>query len=191
MHIRSELQKILQALVGADALKVKVERPSSADHGDYATSIALALGKQQGIAPQQAASQLVEKLKAQTHAAIGDISIAGPGFINLRLSDAWLTEQAGAAAKSVAGLGKSTLHKGEYAHLEFISANPTGPLTLANARGGFLGDVLGNVLQRTGYKVVREFYVNDRGNQVGVLAESVLRRYWQQQGITIDYPETC
>ncbi|MFA6473506.1 MAG: arginine--tRNA ligase [Patescibacteria group bacterium] len=191
MHIRFELQKMLQELVGADALKVKVERPSSAEHGDYATSIALALGKQQGIAPQQAASQLVEKLKAQAHPAIGDISIAGPGFMNLRLSDAWLTAQGVAAAKSVAGLGKSMLHKGEHAHLEFISANPTGPLTLANARGGFLGDVLGNVLQRTGYKVVREFYVNDRGNQVGVLAESVLRRYWQQQGITIDYPETC
>jgi arginyl-tRNA synthetase len=187
------VRKILQTLISEVSKDPapKVERTPRPEFGDYASNVALGVAKAKDALPRDVAEHLALKIAATKNATISKIDVAGPGFLNITLDDAWLVEQAAVFAKSASSLTKSTEYKGKHAHLEFISANPTGPLTLANARGGFLGDVLGNVLERTGYKVYREYYVNDRGNQVSVLAESVLRRYFQQQGITIDYPETC
>ena len=186
MNVRKELQELITKVAGGT--QAKIERTPRPDFGDYATNVALGLAKVENQKPHDIAAKLSEKVTAPY---IAKVSVADPGFLNITLDDAWLVAKVKVFAKSASSLVKSTEHKGKHVHLEFISANPTGPLTLANARGGFLGDVLGNVLQRTGYKVYREYYVNDRGNQVSVLAESVLRRYFQQQGITIDYPETC
>ncbi|MEK7569861.1 MAG: arginine--tRNA ligase [Patescibacteria group bacterium] len=189
MNIRTELQELIAKVAGMP--QPKIERTPRPEFGDYATNVALGVAQKQDALPRDVAQQLSLRLAATKAECIQKVDVAGPGFINITLSDKWLVAQAKGLQKSAASLSKSTAFKGQHAHLEFISANPTGPLTLANARGGFLGDILGNVLQRVGYKVYREYYVNDRGNQINVLAESVLRRYFQQQGITIDYPETC
>ncbi len=189
MNVRTELQEFVAKVAGI--LQPKIERTPRPEFGDYATNVALSVAQKQNALPHDVAQQLSLRLAATKHELISKVDVAGPGFINITISDAWLAEQGQGIAKSAKALTKSAAYKGQHAHLEFISANPTGPLTLANARGGFLGDVLGNVLERVGYKVYREYYVNDRGVQVSVLAESVLRRYFQQQGITIDYPETC
>ncbi len=189
MNVRRELQDVVAATTGD--VQPKIERTPRPEFGDYATNVALSVAQQSGAMPRDTAHALALKIAAQKSPTIAKVEVAGPGFLNLTLADTWLVAQAKAVAKTVAPLAKSDAYKGQRAHLEFISANPTGPLTLANARGGFLGDVLGNVLERVGYKVYREYYVNDRGVQVSVLAESVLRRYFQQQGITIDYPATC
>jgi len=186
MNVRKELQELVIKVAGGT--RASIERTPRPEFGDYGTNVALNVAHAQKRKPRDIAAAFSQKLTAPY---IAKVDVAGPGFLNITLDDAWLVAQATGFAKSVSPLSKSTANKGKHVHLEFISANPTGPLTLANARGGFLGDVLGNVLQRTGYKVYREYYVNDRGNQVSVLAESVLRRYFQQQGITIDYPATC
>ena len=186
MNVRTELQELITKVTGG--AQPKIERTPRPEFGDYATNVAMSVANVQHQKPREIATELAAKVSAPF---IAKVDVAGPGFLNITLDDAWLITQIEPVAKSVTSLAKSTAYKGQHAHLEFISANPTGPLTLANARGGFLGDVLGNVLERVGYKVYREYYVNDRGVQVSVLAESVLRRYFQQQGITIDYPETC
>lgn len=183
------MQELVAKVAGMP--QAKIERTPRPEFGDYATNVALSVAHMQDALPRDVAQQLSLRIAATKHEAIQKVEVAGPGFINITMSDSWLTAQVKSLQKSAATISKSTTFKGQHAHVEFISANPTGPLTLANARGGFLGDVLGNVLQRAGYKVYREYYVNDRGNQINVLAESVLRRYFQQQGITIDYPETC
>lgn len=189
MNVRSELQGIVAKVSGVQS--PKIERTPRPEFGDYATNVALSVAQRNDARSHDSAQTLALKIAAQKSPLIASVKVAGPGFLNLSLDDVWLTTQAKGIAKSAARLSRSTQYKSRNAHVEFISANPTGPLTLANARGGFLGDVLGNVLERVGYKVLREYYVNDRGVQVSVLAESVLRRYFQQQGITIDYPETC
>lgn len=186
MNVRTELHALIAKVAGIP--QPKIERTPRPEFGDYATNVAMSVANSQHQKPREIATELARKITAPF---IAKVDVAGPGFLNITLDDAWLESQIKPIAKSAAPLAKSPVFKGKYAHLEFISANPTGPLTLANARGGFLGDVLANVLQRVGYKVYREYYVNDRGVQVSVLAESVLRRYFQQQGITIDYPETC
>ncbi len=189
MNVRTELQELVAKVAGTT--QPKMERTPRPEFGDFSSNIALSVAQRKDALPRDVAHALALKLAAQSASCIAKVDVAGPGFLNITLDDAWLVQQVRVVAKSAASLSKSLENKGKHAHLEFISANPTGPLTLANARGGFLGDVLGKVLERTGYKVFREYYVNDRGNQVSVLAESVLRRYFQQQGITIDYPATC
>lgn len=189
MNIRKILQQNI-AKVSGDPL-AKIERTPRPEFGDFSSNVALGIAKGKGAQPRAIADELAKKLSERKGEEVAKVEIAGPGFLNITLDDTWLTNQAKLIAKSASSLAKSDAYKGQHTHLEFISANPTGPLTLANARGGFLGDVLGNVMERVGYKVFREYYVNDRGVQVSVLAESVLRRYYQQQGITIDYPDTC
>jgi arginyl-tRNA synthetase len=191
MNIRAELEKLIQKFVNDSSIRVRVERTPNVKFGHYTTNVALPLAKSRKESPNIVAQQLSDFLLNKKHPAIAETAVAGPGFVNIWLKDEWLEAQVELIARSAQALSKNDVGKGKRVHLEFISANPTGPLTLANARGGFLGDTLAKVFKRLGWKVRTEYYVNDRGNQVGVLAESVLRRYWQQQGITVDYPETC
>ena len=191
MNIRKQIGDLLEKFSNNQVKDFQVEIPENLNFGDYSTNLVLKLVKEQKQAPKEISEKLIKFFAKNQHPAIEKVHIAGPGFVNFSLKESWLIEQVGELNKSSERFSKSEIGLGKKVHLEFISANPTGPLTLANARGGFLGDILSRVLKRAGYKVFTEYYVNDRGNQVAVLAESVLRKYWQQHGITIDFPETC
>ena len=154
-----------------------VERPRDAAHGDWASSVAMRLAKQAHMSPRAIAETLVEHM--QVGGDIASIDIAGPGFINVTLSPrAW--QRAFADARSLdTAYGSSNVGGGARVDLEFVSANPTGPMHLGHGRWAALGDALGNVLAFCGYDVTREFYINDAGNQMDVFAASVAQRYLQ------------
>ncbi|MEJ6574537.1 MAG: arginine--tRNA ligase [Actinomycetes bacterium] len=148
-----------------------LERPKNRDHGDYATSIALALSKPSGIAPRKIAEIIVAGLKA--HKDIAKLEIAGPGFVNITLEK---SSQGGVIANILAAgktFGHSNKLDGVAINLEFISANPTGPLHLGHTRWAAVGDALGRVLSAAGAKVSREFYINDRGVQMDKFGASL------------------
>ncbi len=168
---------------------VKVERPADPKNGDLATTLPLQLA---GIL-KRSPLEIAEKLKQTglSLPALEEPVVAAPGFLNFSLKKSWLAKQPKRILASGSNYGRSEIAKRERIHLEFISANPTGPLTLGNGRGGFTGDVLGNVLSMSGARVHREYYVNDVGKQVETLAESIVRRYFQLQGIPVEYPEYC
>lgn len=199
MNLKSQLQNSLKNvvvklwpeakdLIIAGRLVIDVEHPQDERFGDYSTNLAMKLGAIFKIGPLQTAQRIVESLKIDKFEKI--VALA-PGFINFYFDKKWVAKQVGAVLREKQNFGKSKFGKGKRVQVEFVSANPTGPLTIGNGRGGFSGDTLANVLKLAGYRVQREYYVNDRGNQVNILAESVLRRYWQHHGIKIDYPEYC
>jgi arginyl-tRNA synthetase len=171
---------------GTDSQPIDVEVPKDTAHGDYATSVAMRLARTLRKNPREIATAIVEKLEKK--APIASAEIAGGGFVNLRLDDAWLRSQVGEIVKAGEEYGRSERLKGRKIQVEFISANPTGPLTVANARGGPLGDVLANVLAFAGAEVQREYYVEDQGTQVRRYGESVAVRYRQLFGEDVPLP---
>jgi arginyl-tRNA synthetase len=177
-----------EELHGLDRRNVTVEPPRDPAHGDLATNAAMVLAKPAGTNPRALADRLVEKLLALDEVA--EASVAGRGFINLRLiDDAWRTEL-NAVADAAADYGRSTMGAGKRVNVEYVSANPTGPMHMGHCRGAVVGDALCNVLQFAGYTVTREYYVNDAGGQVDTLARSVYLRYLEALGQTIgDIPE--
>ena len=150
---------------------VRLERPKNREHGDFATSIALQLAKSSGKSPLEVAQMLQRDL--QTLAEVAKVDIAGPGFINITLNSADLAELVRTVITADATYGNSTALAGTAINLEFISANPTGPLHLGHTRWAAVGDALGRVLSAAGAKVAREFYINDRGNQMDLFGQSV------------------
>jgi arginyl-tRNA synthetase len=150
---------------------VRLERPKNREHGDFATSIALQLAKSSGKPPLEVAQMLQRDL--QTLAEVAKVDIAGPGFINITLNSADLAELVRTVITAGATYGNSTALAGTAINLEFISANPTGPLHLGHTRWAAVGDALGRVLSAAGAKVAREFYINDRGNQMDLFGQSV------------------
>jgi len=150
---------------------VRLERPKNRDHGDFATSIALQLAKSSGKSPLEVAQMLQRDL--QTLAEVAKVDIAGPGFINITLNSADLAELVRTVITAGATYGNSSALAGTAINLEFISANPTGPLHLGHTRWAAVGDALGRVLSAAGAKVAREFYINDRGNQMDLFGQSV------------------
>jgi len=150
---------------------VRLERPKNRDHGDFATSIALQLAKSSGKSPLEVAQMLQRDL--ETFAEVAKVDIAGPGFINITLNSADLAELVRTVITAGATYGNSSALAGTAINLEFISANPTGPLHLGHTRWAAVGDALGRVLSAAGAKVAREFYINDRGNQMDLFGQSV------------------
>ena len=165
MTIRQEIIKAIKQASGAALTEISVDYPEKREHGDYSTNIALRLKKD----PQA----LSLKLKAKRN-LFEKVETAGPGFINFFISSEYLQKKLGEILENKEGFGGLSIGRGKKVNVEFISANPTGPLTLGNGRGGFCGDVLTNVLQRAGFKVEREYYVNDVGEQVKKLGHSLL-----------------
>ena len=159
---------------------VTVEPPRDPSHGDLATNAAMVLAKQAKINPRALAELIVEHLKREPD--ITEASIAGPGFINLRLSEqAWLRELEAIAALGE-DYGRSQLGGGQRVNIEYVSANPTGPMHMGHCRGAVVGDALAGLLEFSGHKVIREYYVNDAGGQVDVLARSAHLRYREALG---------
>lgn len=152
--------------------EVAVERPKNREHGDYATNVALQLAKGSGLKPAQIAAMLAEQLA--TLDGIESAEIAGPGFLNIKLSAAAAGLLARRIVEQGEGFGRSKAMSGTTVNLEFISANPTGPLHLGHTRWAAVGDALGRVLSAVGADVTREFYINDRGVQMDRFGESIM-----------------
>ena len=167
---------------------VTVEPPRDPSHGDLATNAAMVLAKQAKTNPRALAEQIVEHLDRDPD--ITSTEIAGPGFINMRLSDnAWRRELEAIAALG-AHYGRSTMGEGRTVNIEYVSANPTGPMHMGHCRGAVVGDALAGLLEFAGHRVVREYYVNDAGGQVDVLARSAHLRYKEALGEDIgEIPE--
>ena len=157
--------------------EVHLERPARREHGDWSSNVALATGKKAGRNPRDLAATLAQSLNADPPAHVESVEIAGPGFLNFRLRHTWLHEvlsdvvDQGEAAYATPDVGR-----GERVLIEFVSANPTGPLHAGHGRGAAYGDSLGRVLARAGYEVGREFYINDRGTQMAKYAASLVAR---------------
>lgn len=148
-----------------------VERPKRAEHGDLATNVAMAIQKKAGKPPRAIAEALVAALKDSD--VVASAEVAGPGFVNLRLHPGVFHAELAEILRAGRGWGRAPAGTGERVNVEFVSANPTGPVTVASGRNAVLGDAIARLLEATGGRVTREYYINDRGNQVRMLAESV------------------
>ena len=173
---------------GLNLSRITVEPPKDASHGDMATNAAMVLAKDAGKKPRDLAEALAEKLRADP--MIESVEIAGPGFINMTLkASAWL-EALRATIVSGAGYGRSRIGQGAKVNVEYVSANPTGPMHVGHCRGAVFGDALASLLDFAGYDVTREYYINDAGAQVDVLARSAFLRYREALGEKIgEIPE--
>jgi arginyl-tRNA synthetase len=154
--------------------EVRVERPKSREHGDWSTNVALQLAKQAGMPPRQLADTLAERLRAV--AGVRVVDVAGPGFLNITLEAASAGELARAIVEAGYGYGQTRAETGHSVNLEFISANPTGPLHIGHTRWAALGDSMRRLLAAAGAQVTAEYYVNDAGTQMDTFARSVLAR---------------
>ena len=169
---------------GLDQSRVTVEPPRDPSHGDIATNVAMVLAKEAGKKPRELAEPIAEKLRADT--LIAKVDVAGPGFINLTLkADAWIAALRGALGLGTENYGRSDVGGGTTINVEYVSANPTGPMHVGHCRGAVFGDALANLLAFAGSKVSREYYINDAGAQVDVLARSAYLRYREALGENI------
>jgi len=167
--------------------EVQLEIPKNPEHGDFATNLAMAMAKAERKAPRQIAEALVAALRGNP--LCERIEIAGPGFINFRLAaDCWY-QVLDQVMREGAEYGRSRVGAGTRIQVEFVSANPTGPLHIGHGRGAAVGDAVAAVLQAAGFEVQREYYVNDAGNQVQTLGRSILLRLRELQGESIEFPE--
>ncbi len=177
--------------MGVDNAQILLERPKVAAHGDLACNVAMQLARQLKKNPRAIATELIERIQSlpQSKELIESFEIAGPGFINMRLSQQAKTFAIREVLRQGSDFGKNKDHAGESILIEYVSANPTGPLHLGHARQGALGDVLSNLMRTQGWNVCREFYYNDAGVQIQTLTESVRLRIKELLGETITFPE--
>ena len=165
-------------LPGDVAVKATIEIPKDTAHGDYASSFAMAGAKAMHMAPRAIAQAIVDHMELEG-SFFQKVEIAGPGFLNFTLGPKWFGQVLSDVETEGADYGSNTEGNGEKVMVEFVSANPTGPMHMGNARGGVLGDTLANVLKRDGCNTWKEFYVNDAGNQIHKFAMSINARYMQ------------
>lgn len=202
MYIREKMEKNLKGMIkkavdaavadGAFSLnalpEIQLEIPREKQFGDYSTNIAMQLPKQARKAPKVIAQGIVDHFDT-ADSYVKAVTIAGPGFINFTLDPVWHTEVIDEIRERGENYGKTDGHAGQKYNLEFVSANPTGPMHMGNARGGAIGDILAEIAAWTGYDVTREFYVNDAGNQIAKFGESLDVRFRQILGEDIPFPE--
>src|SRR5258708_3049495 len=185
-HVRSAVATLARAGVfpsPPDLSRIVVEPPREASHGDLATNAAMALAKDAGLKPRDLAEKIVAELGKLPE--VTRTEIAGPGFINLTLDPAvWRTALADIIRTGEA-FGRSQIGAGKPVNVEYVSANPTGPMHVGHCRGAVFGDALANLLEVAGFAVTREYYINDAGGQVDVLARSAYLRYREALGENI------
>ncbi|MGM0602152.1 MAG: arginine--tRNA ligase [Bacillota bacterium] len=188
LHIRESIEKAVEneEIKLEKIPEVSVEVPREKEHGDYATNVALAAAGRVGMNPRKLAEIIVNNLSAPE---VEDVSIAGPGFINFKLSNKWLYNNLDLIQESGKDYGKVDFGKGKKVQIEFVSANPTGPLHVGHSRGAVVGDVLANILKTAGYDVEKEYYINDAGNQMDIIGHSTFLRYKEILGKEIEMPE--
>ena len=168
-----------------DFTNVTVELPRDSLHGDMSTNAAMVLAKQANLKPREIAEVLAEKLK--NDGRMSTIEVAGPGFLNLTLKKTIWLDLIPQIIRLQSDFGKSSVGQNKKVNIEFVSANPTGPLHVGHTRGAVFGDSLANLLDYVGYDVTREYYINDGGAQVDVLARSVYLRYLEANGISVEF----
>jgi arginyl-tRNA synthetase len=172
----------------ADLSRVVVEPPKEATHGDMATNAAMVLAKEAKLKPRDLAEKIAERLRADD--LVTSVEVAGPGFINLTLNVSVWADTLRAVLRESSAYGQSAIGAGEKVNVEYVSANPTGPMHVGHCRGAVFGDALASLLQLTGFDVAREYYINDAGAQVDVLARSAFLRYREALGEDIgEIPE--
>jgi len=177
------------AEIGAPAdFDPQVERPADPSHGDLASNVALVLSGRLGKAPRDLATAIADRLNLDS-TGVSDLSVAGPGFLNFRLSDQVLRDGLRSVLESGPDWGRSDADQALRYNVEFVSANPTGPLHVAHGRGAAIGDATASLLQWTGHEVTREFYVNDAGRQIELLGESIEARRREQKGLPSSMPQ--
>jgi arginyl-tRNA synthetase len=193
-HVEALIKDALTALIkdgalqdGLDLSKVAAELPKDPAHGDFATSIALALAKPAGKKPREIADALAAKLSGAKDVAKAEV--AGPGFVNITMVPSFWHGLVSTIVKVGKAYGAKGVGKSETVNVEYVSANPTGPMHVGHCRGAVFGDVLANLLAFAGYDVTREYYINDAGGQVDVLARSAHLRYREALGEKIEIPE--
>ncbi len=179
--IRDLLAESLRAALVADGIEppdtISVERPARPEHGDWSSNVALALAKAINRPPRELAVAIADHLTADPPRYVAEVTVAGPGFVNFRLDHAWLHDLLRQVVEGgVEGYARPDLGAGERVNVEFVSANPTGPLHAGGGRWAAYGDSLCRILQRCGYQVHREYYVNDRGRQVELFLDSLAAR---------------
>ncbi|CAM1647301.1 DALR anticodon binding [Bartonella apis] len=194
MNIFNEFEQKIRELLQQSDIKTKdgspldlsrmsIEAPRDPSHGDLATNAAMVLSKSVGCNPRALAERIATLL--ETDKDIESVNVAGPGFINLRLTDGFWRNVLKTIIKSGSSFGRSELGLGKKVNVEYVSANPTGPMHVGHCRGAVVGDVLANLLSFTGHDVVKEYYINDAGGQIDVLAKSVFLRYREALGENI------
>jgi len=187
-EIRAELERVAAQFGAPVPVVVELETPREKGHGDLATNLALQLAKPLKAAPRAIAERIVAALRLGPH-LVDAVEIAGPGFINFRLAPAQLNETVRAILSQGRDYGRQRVARPLRINIEFVSANPTGPLHVAHGRGAALGDCVASLLEWLGHDVTREFYVNDAGVQIQRLGESLWARVQQQAGREAAIPE--
>jgi arginyl-tRNA synthetase len=197
--IRDEIEDIIAAAVrraqeegalpAVAVPGVALERPQRPEHGDYATSLPLRLARAAGRSPLEIAKTIAQRIDAGAHEALEEVEAAPPGFINVRLSPRWLASQVDAILREGPAFVNLPLGRGQKVQVEFVSANPVGPIHVGNGRGLALGDTLARVLEAAGYQVQREYLVNDAGTQTETFAATLYARYQQLFGRDVGIPE--
>ncbi len=200
-HLRNQLKDVVQSSLDvfgplSPELVVVLDSPANKEHGDLACNAALQLAKVLKRNPMEIAEQLAGRIRQGLSVSvikdkITSVEILRPGFINFRLAPAAYHEVVGDVLRRQAEYGRTDMGRGKKVLVEFVSANPTGPLTVAHARQAAVGDILVNILNFTGHHAEREFYVNDGGNQIRTLGRSVQMRSQELFGEKIEYPEDC
>ena len=186
--VTDQLERIVETFGLGGAVAVQLERPRNPDHGDLSTNLALILAKRVGQKPQTLAQDIIERLNLEA-AGLRAAEIAGPGFINFRFAHGSLQTQLLKVLREDARYGQSQAEPRERIQVEFVSANPTGPLHVAHGRGAALGDGIARLLEWTGHDVQREFYVNDAGVQMNLLGSSLEARWREVRGEAATVPE--
>src|SRR5581483_8131544 len=191
--IRDEIRQVIENAVHAAQADhqlpsvgvpdIIVERPANPSHGDYASSLALRMARAARMAPMDIASVIATHVTLPE--AVASVSIAPPGFMNFSLQPSWLRAQVDAILSQGSSYGAGAIGGGRRVQVEYVSANPTGPLHVGTGRGAALGDSLARVLQWAGYQVDREYYVNDAGSRMEAFNASVYARYAQHFGFPI------
>jgi arginyl-tRNA synthetase len=198
MNIFAEIRELILATLdtmvaagdlpeGLNFAPITAEPPRDASHGDMATNAAMVLAKPAKMKPRDIADVLAAKLADD--ARVVSVDVAGPGFLNLRLVASVWQGVADAILTQGVDFGRATLGKGQKVNVEYVSANPTGPLHVGHTRGAVFGDALASLLDFAGYDVTREYYINDGGGQVDTLARSVYLRYLEAHGQEVQFPE--
>jgi arginyl-tRNA synthetase len=184
----SEIKKALVEVGVSPMREIVIEKPNDEKFGDASSNVAMTLAKELKKNPRQIAQELVSKFKFNPE-HIERVDVAGAGFINFYFSKSLLQQSVAEILKQGEHFGKSSVGAGKKAIVEYVSANPTGPLTVGRGRGAVLGDCIANLLEAQGYSVTREYYFNNAGRQMRVLADSVRLRYLERCGETITFPD--
>jgi len=195
--VKHELETSLQLAVEAflaehgeeDGARVSLSRPKTTEHGDYAANVAMPLASRVGLKPHAVAARLLELVEWPPE--VEKTEIAGPGFINIYLQHAMEATVLAHIVSTAVGYGCVSAEDGPSACVEFVSANPTGPMHVGHGRGAVVGDAMARVMAARGVRVHKEYYINDAGNQVGVLADSVWLRMRELQGEKVDFPASA